>query len=203
MSSFMWSTHEMNASRSSLGKSGSRTRCTMTPWRSSSPKASVARRLRGEHVDLEALRDELLGQLAHVARQPALHDRRVLPGEDQDARRHDRRRTISLRPPCRCRSCSTVTQVTMTPSRSCSRRGTTRSTCAPSPPWPATARSSSRPSTPAGWPRWPASRCRSPRARRARAPASWSPRPTSTVRPAWTATISPRRRRSTSAARWS
>src|SRR3954447_18324867 len=35
MSSFMWSTHEMNASRSSLGKSGSRTRWTITPWRSS------------------------------------------------------------------------------------------------------------------------------------------------------------------------
>src|SRR3954452_2886849 len=31
MSSFMWSTHEMNASRSSLGKSGSRTRWTVTP----------------------------------------------------------------------------------------------------------------------------------------------------------------------------
>src|SRR5690349_2018875 len=35
MSSFMWSTQEMKASRSSLGKSGSRTRCTVTPWRSS------------------------------------------------------------------------------------------------------------------------------------------------------------------------
>src|SRR5829696_2939796 len=35
MSSFMWSTQEMNASRSSLGKSGSRTRWTVTPWRSS------------------------------------------------------------------------------------------------------------------------------------------------------------------------
>src|SRR5688500_17216365 len=31
MSSFMWSTQEMNASRSSLGKSGSRTRWTITP----------------------------------------------------------------------------------------------------------------------------------------------------------------------------
>src|SRR5687767_8417558 len=36
MSSFMWSTHEMNASRSSFGKSGSRTRWTITPCRSSS-----------------------------------------------------------------------------------------------------------------------------------------------------------------------
>src|SRR5215218_3959416 len=36
MSSFMWSTQEMNASRSSLGKSGSRTRWTITPCRSSS-----------------------------------------------------------------------------------------------------------------------------------------------------------------------
>ena len=35
MSSFMWSTHAMKASRSSLGNSGSRTRWTATPWRSS------------------------------------------------------------------------------------------------------------------------------------------------------------------------
>ena len=40
-----------------------------------------------QHVHLVALRDELLGQLAHVARQAALDDRRVLPGEDQDAHR--------------------------------------------------------------------------------------------------------------------
>ena len=35
MSSFMWPTHAMKASTSSRGKSGSRTRCTVTPWRSS------------------------------------------------------------------------------------------------------------------------------------------------------------------------
>src|SRR5215208_6771987 len=42
MSSFMWSTHEMNASRSSLGKSGSRTRWTVTPCRSSSVERGFA-----------------------------------------------------------------------------------------------------------------------------------------------------------------
>src|SRR4051812_26998365 len=35
MSSFMWSTHAMKASRSSFGNSGSRTRWTITPCRSS------------------------------------------------------------------------------------------------------------------------------------------------------------------------
>ncbi len=45
-----------------------------------------------EDVDFGALGDELLGQLAHVAREPALDDRGVLPGEDQDARRHGKRR---------------------------------------------------------------------------------------------------------------
>ena len=39
-----------------------------------------------EHVDLDILHgDELLGELAHVARQAALDQRRVLPGEDEDA----------------------------------------------------------------------------------------------------------------------
>ena len=38
-----------------------------------------------EHVHLDALGDELLGELAHVPREAALDDRRVLPGEDQDA----------------------------------------------------------------------------------------------------------------------
>jgi hypothetical protein len=52
----------------------------------------------GEDVHVMTLRDELLGQLADVARQPALHDRRVLPGEDQDARRHG-----TGRGPYRCR----------------------------------------------------------------------------------------------------
>src|SRR4051794_31819118 len=36
MSSFMWSTQRMKPARSSFGYSGSRTRCTVTPWRSSS-----------------------------------------------------------------------------------------------------------------------------------------------------------------------
>ena len=39
-----------------------------------------------EHVHLGVLRHEVLGQLAHVAREAALDQRRVLPGEDQDAR---------------------------------------------------------------------------------------------------------------------
>ena len=38
----------------------------------------------GQHVDLHVLGHEVLGQLAHVARQAALDQRRVLPGEDQD-----------------------------------------------------------------------------------------------------------------------
>ena len=47
MSSFMASTQRTNASRSSFGNSGSRTRCTVTPWRSSTaarrppPRAST------------------------------------------------------------------------------------------------------------------------------------------------------------------
>ena len=43
----------------------------------------------GEHVDLDALGGhELLGELADVARQAALDDGRVLPGEDEDAETH-------------------------------------------------------------------------------------------------------------------
>ena len=38
-----------------------------------------------EHVHLHVLAHEVLGQLAHVAREAALDQRRVLPGEDQDA----------------------------------------------------------------------------------------------------------------------
>ena len=38
-----------------------------------------------DHVNLYPERHELLGQLADVPRQPALHDRRVLPGQDQHA----------------------------------------------------------------------------------------------------------------------
>ena len=39
----------------------------------------------GDHVDLDAVADELLGQLAHVPGEPPFDDRRVLPAEDQDA----------------------------------------------------------------------------------------------------------------------
>ena len=163
MSSFMWSTQEMNASRSSLGKSGSRTRWTITPWRSSSRVEAPA--AAGEDVDLGALRDELLGQLAHVARQPALHDRRVLPGEDQDARRHGRRRGAYR---CRFHACPDPPRLRPRPRRRRRdpprRRPRRRSTCAPSPPSPATARSTSPRPTRAASPRWPASTCRSRRA---------------------------------------
>jgi hypothetical protein len=38
-----------------------------------------------EDVDLDAVADELLGELAHVAGEASLHDRGVLPAEDQDA----------------------------------------------------------------------------------------------------------------------
>ena len=39
----------------------------------------------GEHVHLDVLGRQVLGQLAHVARQAALDERWVLPGQDQDA----------------------------------------------------------------------------------------------------------------------
>jgi len=45
-----------------------------------------------EHVDLDALRDERLGELVNVAREAARHDRRVLPREDEDALGHGRGR---------------------------------------------------------------------------------------------------------------
>ena len=37
-----------------------------------------------DDVDLVPVADELLGQLAHVPGEPALHDRRVLPREAED-----------------------------------------------------------------------------------------------------------------------
>jgi hypothetical protein len=40
-----------------------------------------------QHVQLDAVAHELLGQLAHVAGKASLDDRRVLPAQDQDARR--------------------------------------------------------------------------------------------------------------------
>ena len=39
----------------------------------------------GQHVDLDVALDQRLGELAHVAGEAALDQRRVLPGEDQDA----------------------------------------------------------------------------------------------------------------------
>ena len=41
----------------------------------------------GEHVDGDVLAPEFLGELADVAGQPALDDRGVLPGEDEDLHR--------------------------------------------------------------------------------------------------------------------
>jgi hypothetical protein len=40
-----------------------------------------------EHVDLDTVAHELLGELAHVPRETPFDDRRLLPAEDQDARR--------------------------------------------------------------------------------------------------------------------
>ena len=82
MSSFMCSTHAMNASRSSFGKSGSRTRCT-------DDAVAILDRLQppaaaGDDVHLVAVAHELLGQLAHVPREAALDDRRVLPRQGQN-----------------------------------------------------------------------------------------------------------------------
>ena len=48
------------------------------------PRGAALSRAAGEDVHLDALAHEPLGQLAHVAREAALDDRRVLPGEDQD-----------------------------------------------------------------------------------------------------------------------
>ena len=46
-----------------------------------------ARATAREHVDLDVLVDQRLRELADMPRQPALHDRRVLPGQRQDAHR--------------------------------------------------------------------------------------------------------------------
>ena len=78
----MWSTQAMNASRSSFGNSGSRTRCTIDAVAildGLQPPAAA-----GDDVHLVAVADELLGQLAHVPREAALDDRRVLPREGQN-----------------------------------------------------------------------------------------------------------------------
>ena len=68
----------------------------------------------GQHVDLDPLLDELLGELADVTGEPALDQRRVLPGEDQDSVTRgptvtparssvDEDRPARLRRGCRCR----------------------------------------------------------------------------------------------------
>ena len=85
MSSFMWPTQAMKASTSSRGKSGSRTRWmdhAVALLVSLQPPPSAR-----DHVHVDAVAHELLRQLAHVAREAALDDRRVLPAEDQYARR--------------------------------------------------------------------------------------------------------------------
>ena len=72
-------------------------------------------------------------------------------------------------PGCPHPACSTATRGTTTRSRCCSPRRTPRSTCARSPPWPATARSTVSPTTRARSARWRGSATsRSRRARRAR-----------------------------------
>jgi len=48
----------------------------------------------GEHMHLDAVADELLGQLADVAAEAAFDHRRVLPGDEQDT--HRRPRTLSV-----------------------------------------------------------------------------------------------------------
>ena len=85
MSAFMCSTQATNSPRS-RGRRGSRTRWTHTPPRSSSAAIDSSPR---EDVHLDAVRHELLGELAHVARQAPLDEGRVLPGEDEDARAHN------------------------------------------------------------------------------------------------------------------
>ncbi len=82
MSEFIRSTQATNSPRS-VGRFGSRMRWMATP-----PRALLGRRLltaAGQHVDLDLALDQRLGELAHVAGQPALDQRRVLPGEDEDA----------------------------------------------------------------------------------------------------------------------
>ena len=89
MSSFICSTHATKRSRS-RGQPGSRTRCTLTPasccTRRQRP-ALLAEAAR-QHVDRNALANERLGELAHVARQAALDHGRVLPGEEQHSTGH-------------------------------------------------------------------------------------------------------------------
>ena len=182
------STQAMNASRSSFGNSGSRTRCTITPWRSSTGRQPPA--AAREHVDLERRR-------ARAARRACARAARGRPrrsaGTPRTGSGHAQARaaarTISLAPPWPFRYCSTATPATMTRSRSCWRRATTRSTCSPittvagNCPLDLATLNARRVAALAGL-----EASRSPPARPARCAASSSPRRTSTARPASTAT---------------
>ena len=81
-SAFIRSTQAMNASRSSpreLGLADAVDGHAMAVLDGVQAPAAAC-----EDVDLVAVAHQLLGQLAHVARQAALDDRRVLPGQRQD-----------------------------------------------------------------------------------------------------------------------
>ncbi len=69
----------------SLGKGGSRTRCTRTPWRSSSTGSWPPPRVSTWTSTPSG--DQVLGELADMAPEAALDHRRILPGDQQDAHR--------------------------------------------------------------------------------------------------------------------
>ena len=80
MSEFIRSTQATNSPRS-VGRLGSRTR-----WIATAGDDPPRRRLlaaTGQHVDLDPELGEALGELADVAGEAALDQRRVLPGEDE------------------------------------------------------------------------------------------------------------------------
>ena len=86
MSVFMCSTQAMN-SPSSAGRRGSQ-----HPVQVHALDDLLGRRLLAaarEDVHVDALADEVLRHLAHVPREPALDQRRVLPGQDQDPHNDD------------------------------------------------------------------------------------------------------------------
>ena len=82
MSRFIAWTHRTNA-LTSFGNGGSARRWTIDPMAFLGGRETTA--ASGQHVHLDALGDQVLGQLADVTRQTALDDRRVLPGDQQDA----------------------------------------------------------------------------------------------------------------------
>ena len=87
MCEFIPSTHATNASRSSgIGDSGDAVDVDAAAQLLLG-RGAVAPPAR-EHVDLDAVGDERLGELVDVAREAARDDRRVLPREDEDARGH-------------------------------------------------------------------------------------------------------------------